>query len=877
MSKAQSVRSWPILNSVSAALLAASAAAQVSAITGNHGVSTGDIDWSVVQIDPAAFGIFISPLGTGRLTVAVDGGAPQPLSSLAWTGDSVFPAVNLRASAAGGAVTIELNGFAPLSPFYTLQGFFPVLIAQFDVASLEPAGGANHSVVFEYDFTCSGFASACIGSAPPPRPAAAAAASAASAGYPSAASAGYPAPAVYNISAQVFVGASGGDAVSAACPPPALAHPPPINFFLVANDSAAGGADCPFEGWGPGASLQDCELACFEDANCTTINFDAHSGDCVFRICSDPARPAVSPNAGYNVYSTVQPKGPFPQLCASAAAQLQPGEAKRAALFVGQHDPAGKYADAYPDAASLFAYVSDNADALAAQHSAFIASIPTTGNATTDRSVRFFLAPPVLLTKGVGALTSTMGYVEMCPRDGFWATWLHAFMWPALEADMIREFVAFQCNATTPECDGIDGKIPTTILPLIYRDDNIDVTAYFVLRIGRYLRASGDVALLREVYPAVRRALAYLLSRRVGDGSGLPAALEHSQWADWLDVDYMIGRKYAPHFCFIYLAAMRDGAQFAAQLNQTADAAEYSAALEEGLAFMLRPYAPVVNASASGMWNARGFFQDVWWDGHVTNYTLTDNSIGSFFGLVDDAHASATFAWLTASGVEGPFGMRDFYPYFPFADDPPGQYGNGGTYGWQACIEAVNRMQHGDFAGGERIWTKMSTTMLYRTDQSSKNQAYEYMNSDTGVDMGAFPFGGDGACFMIASLGYSEFFRSGAGAFSLVLRSASMRPRAGLTLLRPILDGAGVAALLRIAFDGSGGAPAASLVVAGVGAGAGGTGRHTWREVDGSACRSAHAPKGTAAAAWSVECGLGGALGGRVGLPTLTVDVRFEE
>jgi hypothetical protein len=192
MSKARSVRRWPVFNSalvcVSAALLAASAAAQVSAITGNHGVSTGDIDWSVVQIDPAAFGIFISPLGTGRLTVAVDGGAPQPLSSLAWSGDSVFPAVNLRASAAGGAVTIELNGFAPLSPFYTLQGFFPVLIAQFDVASLEPAGGANHSVVFEYDFTCSGFASACIGSAPPPRPAAAAAASAASAGYPSAAS-----------------------------------------------------------------------------------------------------------------------------------------------------------------------------------------------------------------------------------------------------------------------------------------------------------------------------------------------------------------------------------------------------------------------------------------------------------------------------------------------------------------------------------------------------------------------------------------------------------------------------------------------------------------------------------------------------------------
>jgi hypothetical protein len=420
-----------------------------------------------------------------------------------------------------------------------------------------------------------------------------------------------------------------------------------------------------------------------------------------------------------------------------------------------------------------------------------------------------------------------------------------------------------------------DGKIPTTVLPLIYRDDNIDVTGYFVLRVARYVRASGDSALLAEVYPAVRRALLYLARRNVGDG--VPAALRASQWADWLDVDYMIGRKYAPHFIFVYLAAMREGAALAAQLGFAADAASFSASLAAGLAYA---NAPITNGAA-GMWNTSGFFQDVWWDGRSTNYTLTDNVVGSFFGLVDDARTAAIFAHSSANGNESPWGMRDYYPYLPNADDPPGVYGNGGIYGWLTCIEATTRMMRGDLAGGERIWRGLSTTMLYRADQPALHQSFEYLDGNTGLAMGAFPFGGDGACFMVASLGASTWaFDDEAGAHRLTLRARALQPAAGLTVLRPLggrarafglgsggaataggggvsaFEGGGASAFVRLSFsspsemsaDVVGGVVPSNATRSGRG-----TGRHEWVSVASCAVTPA-----AAGGAWAVECPLPG-------------------
>jgi uncharacterized protein (DUF608 family) len=72
------------------------------------------------------------------------------------------------------------------------------------------------------------------------------------------------------------------------------------------------------------------------------------------------------------------------------------------------------------------------------------------------------------------------------------------------------------------------------VLPVIIRDDNIDTTAYFVCRVARHFQFTADVPLLRQLYPNVQRALAYLRSRD-NASVGVPEALATSQWADWLD------------------------------------------------------------------------------------------------------------------------------------------------------------------------------------------------------------------------------------------------------------------------------------------------------------------------------------------------------
>jgi hypothetical protein len=324
----------------------------------------------------------------------------------------------------------------------------------------------------------------------------------------------------------------------------------------------------------------------------------------------------------------------------------------------------------------------------------------------------------------------------------------------------------------------------------------------------------------------------------------------------------MVGRKYAPHFVFVYLAAMREGAALATQLGFAADAAAFSASLSAGLAFANAP----ISNGAGGMWNnTSGFFQDLWWDGRETNYTLTDNVVGSFFGLVDDARTSAIFAHSSANGNEAPWGMRDYFPYFPNADDPPGVYGNGGIYGWLTCIEATTRMMRGDLTGGERIWRGLSNTMLYRADQPALHQSFEYLDGNTGLAIGSFPFGGDGACFMVASLGASTWtFDEEASAHRLTLRARALQPAAGLTVLRPLggrarafglsasaSEGGGASAFVRLVFASA--AELSADVVGGVvplnAARSGrGTGRHEWVSV--ASCAATPAAAG---GAWAVE------------------------
>ena len=66
---------------------------------------------------------------------------------------------------------------------------------------------------------------------------------------------------------------------------------------------AAVGADCPFTEHGDGSSLAGCEASCLaaDASRCNAVNFSPSNADCVWRECTDPLHPALSP--GYGDYS----------------------------------------------------------------------------------------------------------------------------------------------------------------------------------------------------------------------------------------------------------------------------------------------------------------------------------------------------------------------------------------------------------------------------------------------------------------------------------------------------------------------------------------------------------------------------------------------
>ena len=49
---------------------------------------------------------------------------------------------------------------------------------------------------------------------------------------------------------------------------------------------------------------------------------------------------------------------------------------------------------------------------------------------------------------------------------------------------------------------------------------------------------------------------------------------------------------------------------------------------------------------------------------------MSDIAIGVFFGVVSAERTTTMFNWMTQNGNEGPYGMRNVYPYLTFGPDP---------------------------------------------------------------------------------------------------------------------------------------------------------------------------------------------------------------
>ena len=380
-------------------------------------------------------------------------------------------------------------------------------------------------------------------------------------------------------------------------------------------------------------------------------------------------------------------------------------------------------------------YVFDHWTELKQATGAFDAKIPRTGDPELDGYLRWYMVPGVALTRCTAkGQVVTLGYCELNQRDSYWASWLHLVLFPTAERTMILESI----RGMRP-----GGKIPTCILPRIDRKDDIDINAFFLLRIYRYIMYTGDLDLLRTHWDAVEQAADWLLSRDL-EGTGLP--VQTSTWADWKDVSGVEGRKYSPYACLVYIAAMRRMATMARLLDDPEAQARYSAAAEKAYRRINLP------RGKGGLWNGRYYCQQ-WNDGRTDDRLLQDQTVGILFDVIPRGRARSIIRALNRNS-RTPWGIAETWPYYgkEFGYEP-GTYHNGGVWPWLSFADDWGRLRL-----GRRKEAIDLVKTVARADLADSGDwaANEHLDSRTGENLGFQLQGWNAGLFGLVRFGLGE-------------------------------------------------------------------------------------------------------------------------
>lgn len=345
----------------------------------------------------------------------------------------------------------------------------------------------------------------------------------------------------------------------------------------------------------------------------------------------------------------------------------------------------------------------------------FSRAIPVTGDDELDSFLRWYMVSGVSLTKWTrNDEVVTMGYRELNQRDSYWTSWLHLVMFKDLERRMIEESIAWQQPS---------GKIPTTILPLIERNDDLDINAFFILRVARFWQMYHEQQNLQKYWPALKKAMEWLISRDK-EHVGLP--MQVSFWGDWKDVGGVEGRKYSPFSCLVYMAALKKMEFMAEACGDSKAACEYAGAYD-------RAFRRVnMDVKDGGLWNGEYYCQ-IWRDGSVNDRLLQDQTIGILFGVVPDDRAAKIFGALNERSLT-PYGVAETFPYY---DEnfgyPPATYHNGAVWPWVSFMDCWARVRMGRRDEAVELVKRVGRADLVDSGDWSPN---EHINSLTGENLG---------------------------------------------------------------------------------------------------------------------------------------------
>lgn len=411
----------------------------------------------------------------------------------------------------------------------------------------------------------------------------------------------------------------------------------------------------------------------------------------------------------------------------AASVSVPPRGSARLRFLLACHESDGYYTTAFPAMTDLVSWVSENWGTLKTDRARFIELLPRTHDEQVNRYLRWYVSAAILLTRLTREHVLTMGYCELNQRDSYWTSWPHLVLWPDLERRMIEE---------SAEHQRADGKIPTTILPTIEREDDIDINCYFNLRIARYYEWTRDLDFVRQLWPSYKRSIEYLKSMDK-DADGLLD--QGSFWGDWKDVIGVEGRKAAPHFEFLWLAVLKSAQDYIGMLDDTEALAEYEALYDRASSAVNAP------VESGGLWNGR-FYTTQWYDGREDNHCQQDQCVGPLFGVAPEDHIPSVFGSIDRGMTE--WGIRDTWPYREVFNNVGGDYHNGGVWIFLNFADALSR-----FVAGypNASWEILKRVGHWDLEKWGDYMPAEYLDGNTGANAGK-PIQGWDACFFAAVL-----------------------------------------------------------------------------------------------------------------------------
>lgn len=405
---------------------------------------------------------------------------------------------------------------------------------------------------------------------------------------------------------------------------------------------------------------------------------------------------------------------------------LKGKEMKAVRIAISLYDSDWISARSFASAGEVVEHACSVWDILETKTEEFSQAIPETGIEDVDTYLRWYMVPAISLTRyNKKGEILTMGYMELNPRDSYWTTWVHLLLYKDAERKMIEECLA----AVSPA-----GKMPTTILPVIEREDDLDINAFLILRAARFYQLYHEKDKLLSYWPVLKKAMDWLISRDT-KGKGLPRQV--SFWGDWKDVKGVEDREYSPFSALVYLAALKKMMYMGEECGDSIAIEKYEEAYRKGYDIVNKP------VEEGGMWNGRYYCQ-LWKNGSVNDKLLEDQTIGILFDVVPRDKALKIIESLNEMSLT-PYGVAETFPYYPkeFGLDPA-TYHNGAVWPWVNFMDCWARIRLGQKDDAIDIIKRVGRADIIASGDWSAN---EHINSLTGENLGFHIQGWSAALF----------------------------------------------------------------------------------------------------------------------------------